>query len=166
MSTKRRRELGELTRGPHGFFLCRYCQQEVMPPRKTFCSMNCIHLYRIQSDPVYAKKVVQERDNGVCAHCAVDTIIQHQELKKLWTSLCAERVDAKADPRWKAFEAEHLKPLGITFHRFSGNRLWDLDHVKEVAEGGGSCGGTNLATLCIKCHKEKTKKYMKSRKKS
>ena len=34
--------------------------------------------------------------------------------------------------------------------------LWDADHVRPVAEGGGQCDLENLRTLCLCCHREVT----------
>ena len=33
--------------------------------------------------------------------------------------------------------------------------LWDADHIRPVAEGGGQCDLDNLRTLCLLCHREK-----------
>ncbi len=34
---------------------------------------------------------------------------------------------------------------------------WEADHIIPVHKGGGGCTLENFQTLCIKCHKEKTK---------
>ena len=34
--------------------------------------------------------------------------------------------------------------------------LWDADHIRPVAEGGGQCDLDNLRTLCLPCHREAT----------
>lgn len=38
---------------------------------------------------------------------------------------------------------------------------WQADHIIEVREGGGGCGLENFQTLCEKCHKEKTKSFIR-----
>lgn len=35
---------------------------------------------------------------------------------------------------------------------------WQADHIIPVHKGGGACGLENFQTLCLDCHKEKTKK--------
>jgi 5-methylcytosine-specific restriction endonuclease McrA len=35
--------------------------------------------------------------------------------------------------------------------------FWDADHIKEVCRGGGLCGLENLQTLCVLCHRKKTR---------
>lgn len=34
---------------------------------------------------------------------------------------------------------------------------WDADHIIPVVQGGGGCWLDNLQTLCVPCHKRKTK---------
>jgi 5-methylcytosine-specific restriction protein A len=164
-------------KGPHGFNLCRWCRTEVMPPRRTFCSMPCIHEWKLRNQPEYTKHCVKERDHGVCKLCGVDTVILHQELKKLWSAYqkdCAEYLDLSIPSETRrhnmskimeAFEEKCLKPVAISWSRFQGKRIWDVDHVLEVAAGGGSAGLDNLQTLCVKCHKAKTKKFLTERSK-
>jgi len=38
----------------------------------------------------------------------------------------------------------------------SRRSLWDADHIRPVAEGGGQCDLDNLRTLCLPCHREVT----------
>ena len=42
-------------------------------------------------------------------------------------------------------------------------RLWEMDHIVPVVEGGGSCGLDNLRTLCVACHRKETAKLAKRR---
>ena len=42
-----------------------------------------------------------------------------------------------------------------------GLSMWDMDHIRAVAEGGGLCGLANLRTLCIFCHHKETEKLNK-----
>jgi 5-methylcytosine-specific restriction protein A len=46
-----------------------------------------------------------------------------------------------------------LKPNLATLNR----RLWEMDHIVPVVEGGGSCGLENLRTLCWTCHRRETR---------
>ena len=36
-------------------------------------------------------------------------------------------------------------------------RIWHADHITRVADGGGLCDLDNLQTLCVVCHKRKTR---------
>lgn len=64
---------GDLPRGPGGRFLCRRCQTEVPKGRTTFCSKECVHEWKIRTDPGYLRYATYQRDKGICAKCSVDT---------------------------------------------------------------------------------------------
>lgn len=51
-----------------------------------------------------------------------------------------------------------LAEWGVSANRKS---LWDADHIVPVAEGGGECDLTNMRTLCVRCHREKTAELKK-----
>lgn len=40
---------------------------------------------------------------------------------------------------------------------------WEADHIVAVIEGGGACGLENFQTLCVPCHKLKTKEGRRRR---
>jgi len=113
---------------------CRWCQGEVSRGRFTFCSAECVHAWKLRTDPGYLRKQVFARDRGVCAQCGVDTEALRKDKRKL---------DYTARRR---FESEWGKR----------RHLWDADHIVPVAEGGGECDLTNMRTLCLKCHRVAT----------
>ena len=113
---------------------CRWCKQDVPRERITFCSAQCVHEWRLRSDPGYLREQVFQRDRGVCSVCDVDTEALRKEKRKL---------DYAAR---KKFEAEWG----------SRKSLWDADHVVPVIEGGGECGLVNMRTLCLQCHRQAT----------
>ena len=42
-------------------------------------------------------------------------------------------------------------------HLMAGKRrLWEMDHINPVVEGGADCGLDNLRTLCWACHRRET----------
>ncbi len=108
------------------------------------------------------------RDCGVCAACGLDCIVLLQQLKRLRSEERKEQFgvgtqvfvhnttlpcDLTALPRFIARLAE----LGIKgARRYLGQRLWEMDHVVPVSEGGGACGLDNLRTLCWRCHTKET----------
>ena len=128
-----------LPRGSSGLVLCRRCGSEVLPPRRTFCSEQCVHEWRLRTDVSYVREQVLRRDRGICAICRTDTLKLSSALRKLnfrgRKRRCAE--------------------LGIPYSRIKS--LWDADHIVPVAEGGGECDLSNLRTLCIPCHRRVTK---------
>lgn len=127
-----------------GFRECRYCKGSVAPPKRTFCSDECVHEYRLRSDGTYLRSQVYKRDSGICAICNIDTKKTARELLKLDPD----------DPMRELLLKQHniTKTRKITPGK-NGGGLWDADHIVPVKDGGGTCGLDNLRTLCISCHK-------------
>lgn len=49
------------------------------------------------------------------------------------------------------------RPVPIPPHLRTGKRrLWEMDHILPVVEGGADCGLENLRTLCWACHRTET----------
>jgi 5-methylcytosine-specific restriction enzyme A len=127
-----------LEKGPNGRSLCRWCNLEVPPGRKTFCSDWCVEEWKLRSNPGFLREKVWERDRGVCAQCATDCTAAFAHLKKL-----------RGAARLRAWAEWGVRPGGR-------QTLWDADHIVPVVEGGGECDLSNLRTLCLKCHRTAT----------
>lgn len=166
MSTARTRKLGPLVRGPLGRFCCRWCGQEVKPPRRTMCSDACVHEYRLRSNPGYLRQCVGQRDHGICAVCGLDTqalLLRLRERKKAFDRHHRVHVDRR-------HALGIVRPQGFSFHRFleriggkvlrgrlgSSGNLWDADHIVPVIDGGGECGLEGIRSLCLWCHQRVT----------
>ena len=128
----------ELPTGSNGRALCRWCELEVPPRRRTFCSDYCVDQWRLRTDPGYLRERTFNRDRGLCAKCGVDTVAAFAEIKR-------KRGTARL---------RLLREWGLT--RLSRKTLWDADHIVPVAEGGGTCDLANIRTLCLRCHREAT----------
>ncbi len=129
-----------LPRGAHGRPLCRWCELEILAPRRrTFCSDYCVHQWRLRTDPGYLREQVFLRDRGVCAACHADTVAIYAALKR-----------ARGRQRAAGLSLYGLRTIA------SRRSLWDADHIRPVAEGGGQCDLDNLRTLCLPCHREAT----------
>jgi hypothetical protein len=61
-------------------------------------------------------------------------------------------------------EKQAIRERFLKFYRLGFPELsrswWEMDHIVEVVNGGGGCGLDNLQTLCVVCHKAKTKRLM------
>ena len=126
--------------GPNNLPLCRWCDLEIIAKRRrTFCSDYCVHQWRLRTDPGYLRDQVFTRDRGICAVCHIDTIAAYNALKR-----------ARGPARVAGLRLYGMK--SITTRR----SLWDADHIRPVAEGGGQCDLDNLRTLCLLCHREAT----------
>jgi 5-methylcytosine-specific restriction enzyme A len=135
----------DLPVGPNNLPLCRWCDLEIMAKRRrTFCSDYCVHQWRLRTDPGYLRDQVLMRDRGVCAACAIDTLAAYNALKR-----------ARGAARAAGLRLYGMK--SITTRR----SLWDADHIRPVAEGGGQCDLDNLRTLCLLCHREATAQLRK-----
>ncbi len=108
---------------------------EIVGRRRTFCSNDCVHQWRLRTSPAYLRDAVLERDKGVCARCTVDTLAAYRLLKR-----------ARNERR-----AELLGKWGLLALRRKS--LWDADHIVPVVEGGGECDLDNIQTLCVHCHR-------------
>ena len=135
---------------------CRWCGDEIAPPRRTFCSDECVHFHLIRTSGTHVRKALRVRDSCVCAVCGVDAGAAFSAARK------AVR-DAVASGSRSAAEALHDSVGGtgfVTFARLHTNRrgrckvkegsFWQADHLRAVADGGGSCGLDNLRTLCAR----------------
>jgi len=131
-----------LVRGPNNRFLCRRCSIEVPIGRRTFCSDDCVHEWKLRTNPSYVRKQLKKRDKGICALCNLDTLALAKRLRAL------KKIDKLA---WK----EKLSKLKIPAYR---NSYFDADHIVPVIQGGGECGLENYRTLCLWCHKQETAK--------
>lgn len=157
-------DLKGLPKGANGRALCRWCQAEVPKGRHSFCNDECVHEWKIRSQPQYARECVAERDKGVCAVCGLDT----EELKRNNRAAYREFRDhyyrdrhflnwdslQEASHAWLSKESGRAGwPKGATLD----STLWQADHIVPVVEGGGSCGLDNLRTLCLPCHRQVTR---------
>ena len=127
-----------LPKGPNGRALCRQCSVEVPRGRQTFCGDQCVEAWKVRTGNGL-DRIIEARDHGICALCGVDCEALKTQRRRLRGSDLRE------------FNAQHGIPESRT-------RLWDIDHIIPVVNGGGSCGLENLRTVCIKCHAQETKK--------
>lgn len=126
--------------GPNGLPLCRWCELEILAKRRrTFCSEYCVHQWRLRTDPGYLRDQVFARDKGVCALCDADTIAIYNALKR-----------ARGANRLAGLSLYGMASIDAR------RSLWDADHIRAVAEGGGQCDLDNIRTLCLPCHREET----------
>ena len=107
------------------------------------CRREALHQFSLANDPAYQRRAVWQRDRGVCAGCGRDTLALRYQLLGAHPSVRERLVEA-------------LLHEGYSRHRLERLVLWEMDHVRPVAEGGGGTGLENLQTLCVPCHKRKT----------
>jgi 5-methylcytosine-specific restriction protein A len=167
---------------------CIWCGQKVAPPRRTYCSKECVHEWNLRVSQSYVRTLVKRRDGGICAGCGRDCVALHRDLEMVASRSAGEFVDQivslkleKRVDQWRlwialarceSLDREHgreadraknslrldLSRRGIYFVR----TLWDADHVVSLEEGG-SHQLENIQSLCWACHKTKTAEHAKRR---
>ena len=167
MSLRRTIQYRARQRNADGILLCRYCAVVVpKPPRRTFCSKECVDEYLVRSSVRFARQQLWKRDKGVCAMCGTDTDALARVLCCIWyRDPIGAHQNAWLFGYGNAFRratARHNCSERYP-HRVQHGTLWEADHILEVARGGGECGLEGLQTLCRPCHLRKTKRFAQHR---
>lgn len=140
--------------------LCRWCGSVVTPPLRTFCSDSCVAAFIEVTDFTQLRHKVFERDRGICAACGANTLKIRRILSGLhhgfWNEEGQKHIGNLKAWRWYA---DHLR---VGRNRAISGDLWDADHIVEVVRGGAN-SLENLQTLCVSCHKDKTKRLAQER---
>lgn len=152
-------KLHRCRRNIEGKVLCRVCGAVVLSPRRSFCTAECADLYW-HEQPSFYRPLVEKRDKGVCAECGCDTSQIERVLRHLDTGVyySSESTDRASYSLARETMQKHLEALGFILFR----SLWEADHILEVVRGGTS-DLANLQTLCVPCHKAKTKRLAQER---
>jgi hypothetical protein len=154
-----------VTKDADGNRLCRWDQKAVPRKRMSYCSEQCRIEVDIRTSAGSLRYHVKQRDKGVCADCGLDT----QRLKRILDHAARSYYEIRngigsTERTWwrgdfSREEASLLARLG-----FDRNiSFWQADHIIEVVNGGESTL-ENAQTLCVPCHKAKTKQMHAARK--
>lgn len=141
---------------------CRWCLAPVPAGRLSWCSKDCVDAYLIRSSSQHVRRLVFQRDRGICAICGTDCralekyLRQLHYLRKLVRQCLRPNSATVKEAKESIIQIE--QELSSRDFPIKGVRksLWDADHILEVSEGGGLCGLENFQTLCIPCHTRKT----------
>jgi 5-methylcytosine-specific restriction endonuclease McrA len=144
----------KMLKGPKGFNLCRQCRKECPSNHRTFCGPKCVDKWKMKTDPGHVRFKVKQRDRGVCARCRLDTT-RVRDMLYLLQEMAPEpwRGGREGFPELLRYKRE-IEAILKVGHR---STYWDADHIKPVKDGGGGCNLRNYQTLCVWCHKAKTK---------
>ena len=127
---------------------CTWCGGPVRHPRRTWCSDECVHEFRLRHDWPYVRQLVRRRDAGVCADCGLPTIKVQRIIR--WASADMVRIGVSY---WHvSIRHELCSEMGIDYS--PGCDLWAVHHIVPRAEGGSN-DLDNLVTLCVACHKKR-----------
>jgi len=139
--------------------LCLVCVQEHEPrPDSPFCSEGCAASYAAASSQGAGRRQVYDRDRGVCAACGFDAHRLYRQIAAL----------ATGPERMQALQRTHYPTKGDRIGRLlrdpKEGDFWEADHILPVEEGGGESDLSNLQTLCVPCHADKTRRQAQSSK--
>lgn len=163
MSTRRHKPgaYGDTPLGPNGKPTCRQCGEEVSGRRRTFCSDECVAIWRNERDQKWQREQVFARDDGRCQLCGLDVSAFERRVHRFrHRCMGGDSVARMRGLRsWRRY-ARVLKASGFSVpdYPYQGLRsLWEMDHIKPVVLGGGECGLDNLRVLCVPCHRGVTR---------
>lgn len=141
---------------------CRWCGEDVKPPRRTFCSDRCVEEWVLRSTSGGARSACLHRDGGVCAECGLNTLALKRDVHlAISGALNGLPLSGRFWKRVAAMVAARLAAHGYRAPRDlaefqSDGFYWQADHIVPVEAGGGLAGLDNLQTLCSPCHRRKT----------
>ena len=134
-SRKQKTQKKEITIDPYKRYQSQLSIHHLYPPKKDgLCDCGCGQELTGRQRRWASKKCT----NRVVTEFKVikgDTQVIREELQKRDKGICAEC----SESTWE----------------------WHADHIIEVRHGGGGCSLENFQTLCLKCHKKKTKENYK-----
>lgn len=150
---------------------CRWCVKAIVEGgvvnRKKNWHADCYHEYCIVTDPAYAKRMVFERDQGVCAVCGVDTKEIKKKMDLLRSSAERPKRDDETGDQFTTFifqaQVDLLKyemELAIDRVKNPNRHLWEADHKQALCKSNGEIKFfilDNIQTLCVPCHVIKSK---------
>ena len=121
----------------------------------TYCSQECAEEGRLRRGGKFAsaniRAAVFAMENGKCTLCGLDAHALFLQIRSLQPS---ERLNKLLSVNWTLPKTG--KALDNLLQDPKEGNFWQVDHIKAVAEGGGSCGMENLRTLCVPCHSKET----------
>lgn len=102
------------------------------------------------------RRLVHERDKGVCQDCGLDTVLLADQIE--WAAQVVRQITGVAiHADWYAQVATDMGLGGGDYSPWRLPPLVDLDHIKPLAFGGAN-DESNIQTLCKRCHHQKTHK--------
>ena len=157
----------KLDKDSEGYWICRYCGERINQGKRyrAWCSDECSRNAMERTYSNWARNALERRENGICQECGLDTTELDHELKIL-RSLVNHTYRRCSKEKWHYQNV--LRTMLLSMKRCGFNTspdwgrwstLWHMDHIVEHAEGG-TLEPENLQTLCVACHKKKTKKYV------
>jgi 5-methylcytosine-specific restriction endonuclease McrA len=141
--------------------LCRWDQKPVARRRLAYCSDACQIEVDIRTSASSLRHHVRRRDKSMCASCKCKTAKLRRILNHARRSLRELRLSTEG--RRFRHEGKAIDALLIRLGFNPKKSLWEADHIVELSSGGDS-SLANTQTLCVPCHKVKTRQMHAARK--
>ncbi|CRH01088.1 LOW QUALITY PROTEIN: DNA helicase, putative [Plasmodium relictum] len=127
-----------------------------------FCEGNCRKEYFLKKNSYSLRRLIFERDKGICNICNLNCTDLIKQIKKTKYFSINERIDyfIKTNPLF----IENINHLKKILEKPRDGYIWQVDHILPVFKGGGEASFDNLQTLCTFCHQKKTKNDVKNKK--
>lgn len=135
--------------------LCRWCRGPVTLPKRSWCSNKCVDEFKMETSQGIMRAAVWKRDHGICAACGCDTDRIQNVIDHILQAQFQERTGHS--DWWAKSPSDHVQIFADLGFPRSSRSLWEADHILEVVRDGRGVL-ENLQTLCVPCHKAKTKK--------
>jgi 5-methylcytosine-specific restriction protein A len=131
---------------------CRLCGALLQGKRTSWCSKKCFEEAWLQiqikrGSSKHMRIALKRRDNEICAKCGRDCKLVKRVMDRVGSSVLKYQFKGNLHPYFYVLQAVGFEPFKTT---------WNADHIREVRHGG-THDLDNLQTLCLPCHKEKTK---------
>ncbi|SCO68346.1 DNA helicase, putative [Plasmodium vivax] len=126
-----------------------------------FCEGKCRKFYFLKKSSNSIRRLIYERDKGVCNICKLDCTNLIRQIKNQKYFPINEKIDYFIK-RYPLF-IEDINHLTHILEKPMEGHIWNVDHILPVFRGGGEASFDNLQTLCTFCHKKKTKDDFKKR---
>lgn len=159
---------------------CRGCHADVPKGRSSWCSDKCYDTY----EPKRVRWFCWQRDKGVCHCCKCNTarLQKRYEAARHWTPPnqhfyfqngiflretydTALKIAHRHERQWEIAARKRRDRMSAEGWPGVCRDWWEMDHVLPYSEGGLTVL-ENVRTLCVLCHKKRTKKWHKDRKQS
>lgn len=133
---------------------CRLCLKPLEGRKTSWCSKECGEEAWLQAQIRRGSSreirwALKQRDNEICAQCGRDCAAVKRIFDRAGSAILKyEWKDRSLHPYYII-----MRYFGFTPYKHT----WEADHIHEIRDGGEHLL-ENLQTLCIPCHKKKTKR--------